>query len=382
MIRNLKIALSTVMLLITLSAQAQNMMSSLYEITPGVNYPNNMLHIKSWIDLTTSKLLYSDLQSSTSSNSDNTFISFSLIGNSANNIILPNASGIAMNFTSILPSPKFKSQQVIIMYQTGLKAYKATVDPTTFDYSLESYFGVAVKVLRLQPVQMIANTMNMMMESSEKKDKYEQLIDDINKQMSTNIAYPINKAVTEVQKLLNKQFPSKTNEIIYNTYIKVKKDDKKTLKNMEKFFAITQFFPSGIIAGVDDLINPNFKISMDKSETLVLPLSIISPVKTGKSLSDSPIRFEYKFISGTLNYKERKLEVTFKGNLSQQAQLTKGLLIDYENGIAKLVKPKKMPTIPISSIELKFIIAEDGLSVQVLNPDYGYYQLFKNTWVN
>lgn len=159
----------------------------------------------------------------------------------------------------------------------------------------------------------------------------QQLVDDVNKKMRSKIKYPANDDLHLLMSLLKAQFQDTIPQVIFHTYLQDKKENV-TFQKLNHFFAIA--IRDDVASHTDRLINPEVKIGVNKVEILEFPKSMLVPLNT---TADTAVRFLYKGITATLNYKARELYITFTVHLDQPAQL-RGYIKSYDSGKFRLRK--------------------------------------------
>ncbi|MDN3548893.1 hypothetical protein [Mucilaginibacter aquaedulcis] len=357
--------LSLFLLGTALCASAQNKLSDLYTLEPGDHYPQNMPYVQQWITRTLQPIFVRNLQSSDNARSATKFLSFNLAGSSASALMLPNTGGLRL-----LSGPG----QIKVQYSQELLNYKP-FDITSFDYQYQSYFLLARDVLRITTDQMIANTMNFFIETDgTKKDKYDLFIDHVNKQMKVKMPYSTIKQVHALAAVVEKQFPKKTAEVIYSTYIQGKNDNE-TSQRLQQFYNITGFFQNAVAERLDDMMSPKLQFRQDAVQTLEIPLKIL----TIPGLKDSLANFRVETAKTVLNYHERHLEITFTGKLRQQVLIVSPKVMDRDVKTGKFiwVKPSHLVTEKVDFKELQLVVSENGTSLSGSTPEGYVYQLFE-----
>ena len=281
---------------------------------------------------------------------------------------LPNTGGLQLS----LPTG-----DVALQFDQEILNYRP-FDVALFDYSLRSYFMLAKDILKITPDQMIANTLNFFVESTAGKQKYDVLIDDINKQMHANLAYPQNKQVSEVSRIIQQQFPGKIYDILFETYIQ-RKTENETKARMQKFYNVTGFFQMPITDRIDEMISPRIKFRQN------LPQHINLAAVLGKASGpaiDTTTVFESAFASAILNYKGKSLEITFNGHLNHTTSFKFSKIVDYDSKTnqPKLMQPTALQAEGKDLKQLVLRIDEDGVTLSGIAPDERRYQILDKRW--
>lgn len=352
--------------LTSFTAVAQSRLAELYNLNPGDHYPANMPRVKQWINTTLGPVFIRNLQFSDNTRSSSKFISF-------NPVSRPGASWMFAGMDGVKLFPNFSS--VNGQYDQEILSYLRAFDITTFDYQHRSYFLMAKNILRITDDQLLANTLNFFTESGP-KNRYQQLIDQVNKVKKLKLTYPATDNVHALADILEKQFPGKIADVLFDCYITGKNNDE-TMRNMQRFYQITGFYQKGVESRIDELMNPKIQVKQDKSPILQLPLTALK--LSGKS--DSLARFSIETFTAVLNYHKQQLEVIFKGKMNGEADASALKVINYDYKTGKTTLSKLPPSTPSQAItELRLTVGENGVTLIGVSADYGRYMMIDQAW--
>lgn len=365
-------AIIIMLLTCSFSLLAQNRLVDVMNINPGENYPTNMPNIHKWIEGSFGGKFISDLQFSQSPNGDARFLSFAFHSRAEYSVKLPGTEGFIMNFAAKGKTPRgVRTQTYRMEVRNDVKSFFQSFSPVGLTYSGREYFDYGIKYGRLSDGQLIANTLNYMIEPTGKKNKIKTFIDNINEVMKLKLAYPADESVKELNEILSKS-GNITADVIFNTYI-ADKDKKQESKKLNNFFTVLT--SDGIENYIDKMRLVTIKAGMDAKETITLPSNLFA---SGKTQADSLVAFVYSNFEATLDYKERYLEIRFMGNLSHPAQLTlaKEWRMNFETGNYEWMSIQDKNKITAMS-ELIVTVTETSITIEGYHEGYRY-QLWNN----
>lgn len=304
---------------------AQEPMGALWEITACENLPCEMLPVQKWIAQTVEPLFISGLQTSNSYWGDNNSISFAFTGKNSLSISLPNTNGIKLKFEDAYP-PRLKSQKLRLIYTEQIKSYYVKRGYQNMPKTDEEYFNAAYDLLKVTPDAILANVLNFEIEDKEGTTKIKTFLDRVNAKMKSNLTVSEKELdnFSSFNRRYNDYFKENYIKVIYKTFIE-QNNSKATMEKMNRFFAISRFFPNGIKAKVDDFFTPQFKLGMDKAESMLFPATIVStPGAVG-----TPANFKYQNVQGKLDYLSKSLILVFDGQFENPINLTSAKIYDY-----------------------------------------------------
>lgn len=356
----------------SITAFSQTQISDLYDLDPGINYPEYMPKVKKWIDETFTDVSIADLQYSPSKNHENNYHSFKFVSRKPLSIILPRTDGFKMYFAPEIESRRgIKTQAYRMNHQIDIKAYRLNPG-IKLTYSLKEYYNYAKDILRLSDAQLIANSLNFMVES-DGKNKIKVFIDDINNKTKLKISYPKNESVNELVDIL-RNTKKQCSDIIFETYIN-DKSEKIIEKKLNDFFSIA--IKDGVVQTIDELRTHKVNVGMDKEEMIEIPVEFIVPFTN--NVKDSLVKFQYKNFYTRLDFKNKRLEIHFLGQLNQPARFMKNIKqrsFDLKKKKEKWISLKKQDK-GVNFSKLVLIINEKTIRIEAYN-ESEVYQILEN----
>lgn len=361
--------LTALLMLIQVPLFAQNRLKDVIELGPE-SFPVNMPRVKTWISQNLGGLFISDLQFSESSNHDNKFFSFSILGKDVNEMPLSNTGGLVMRFQSVAKAPRLRSGTISGNYRKEINAYRTDFDVNDFHFTPKEYFMLATQYLRLSDDQAVANTLNLMVEYG-KTAKTKRFVQDVNLRMKTKLPEPKSDMFNDLMVILKPQFKDTIRQVIYHTYIESKTPGM-TGRKMNQYFSIA--IRDNVFFKLDDMISPKVEIAYAKPETLSIPATMLT--------ADSGANFKYTQVKAELDYKNRELQITFTGKFLQPVKLLSAKYKDY-TGVKKgykLTKPLPGGDILKTVDEIRLIISEKETRTELNTTDEGQYELYSAKW--
>ncbi len=357
---------------------AQEPMGALWEITACENLPCEMLPVQKWVAQTVEPLFISGLQTSNSYWGDNNSISFAFTGNNSLSISLPNTNGIKLKFEDAYP-PRLKSQKLRLIYTEQIKSYHVQRGYKNMPKTDEEYFNAAYDLLKVTPDAILANVLNFEIENKEGTTKLKTFLDRVNAKMKSNLTVPEKEFdnFSSFNRRYQDYFKEKYINVIYKTFIE-QNSSKATMEKMNRFFAISRFFPNGIKAKVDDFFTPQFKLGMDRAESMLFPATIVS---TPGAIS-TPANFKYQNVQGKLDYLSKSLILNFDGQFENPVNLASAKIYDYAAEISKpaFLKEKYNSKTYGNIIKIILTVSDKALIVDAMtNRDYRL-QLSESKW--
>lgn len=304
---------------------AQEPMGSIWEIKACENIPCEMLPVQKWVEQTVKSLFISSLQSSNSYWGDNNSISFAFTGKNSLNIPLPSTNGLQLKFDDAYP-PQLKSQKLRLIYTEQIRSYRIKPGFESMPKTDEAYFNTAYDLLKITPSALLAHVFNFEIEDQEGTTKMKTFVDRVNAKMKSNLTLPDKDAdnFSKFSSRYEDYFKENKIKVLYKTFIE-QKNSKATMEKMNRFFQITRFFPNGIKAKVDDFFTPQFKLSMDKTASMLFPATMVStPGEQG-----IPADFKFRNVQGKLDYLSKSLIFDFEGRFEKSFSLTTAKIYDY-----------------------------------------------------
>jgi len=299
--------------LCSLIATAQNTLGEVAEIS---NLPDNMPKVKHWVSLLLDRSFIGDLQTSSSSKGDATFLSFKLKGGEQN-LTLPATGGMSVHFKQkgATKNPWLASTGTFsVQYKRELLAYGG-LPMTEFRHGDNLfYFKLAMDLIKLNDAQMIAQVLNYFVEADRTYAKFDIMNRQLNTSMKLNMPAPSGKVETigDYLPMLAKYFKGEAlKDAIFRTYI-LGKTQIETDRNLHRFFSPTSgpFSGSNVASKLSELNDPSFNLATETPEQLRIPYKLL---KMPPKQADSVFRYDYQYIVGKFNLAARSLELTFKG---------------------------------------------------------------------
>lgn len=325
-----------------------------------------MPHVRNWLRNCLNPVFVRNLQFSNSVRGASKFVS-----------LLPQVRASALALPSTGLTLELAAKTVRLEYGQEILNYQS-FDITNFDYTLESYFLLAGNILKIDPAQMIANTLNFFIEPAGPKNKFDVFVDQVNRRMKARLPYVESESVAELAAALERQFPGKTGSIIFHTYIQGK-NMKETWRHMQQFYAVTRFFREGVEDRIDRMIFPSLKFSFGSSSHICLD-SVIQA--SSPQAIDTGNVFLADHGSAVMNYKKRQLEITLAGKMVRPVNMifTKAEEYDDKTSKIKLVKPEGSSVKAESLTGLEIIVGEKDVVLTGMNEYGSRYRMLLKHW--
>lgn len=289
---------------------AQNRLALLLDMKEGDNYPTGMPHIKEWINAAIDKAFIYDLQFSKSPRNDAGFISFSIIGRTPTTLVLPSTDSIRIPFEQAgKVTMGTLSNNIIVNYKDRMKAYIPGYSPANLKFTQEEYFYDATTVSNFDDGDIVAHVLNRMIETKKDKSVFTTFTDIVNKKAKIKLQYSKEESV----KALLATFKEKqvnVKEALFKAFFK-DKDIKIFSKKLNALLNYKGLFRNNVISELDEMRVFETTINMHKGEDLVFPVSIMTD-----GAGDAPARFRFTEVIAKLDYKAKKLQLTFKGKVA------------------------------------------------------------------
>ena len=357
------------LLLISLKSVAQNQLVDLCNLNAGDHFPTNMPHVQQWITDVINPVFIRNLQFSDNTRGASKFLSFNPASGPGSVWLFPGVVGL-----NLIPNPS----TVRVQYTQDILNYLRAFDINSFKYQHREYFLIAKQVLRMTDDQMLAHILNRFIDDNgPNQNKYNQLIDRINKVKKVKLSYLVNANVRALGMMLDQQFPGKIADVIYDSYI-VGENQEKTLRNMQGFYDIAEFLQGPVESKIDDLFNPQIKFKQDKPLLLQLPATAIKLADKPDSLGV----FRIESGAAVLDYHKQQLEVTLAGKMNGLAAPAMLRAIDYDK--SNKIRLIKLPpgTAPQAITELRIVVAEKGIQLIGVAANSDRYMLIDQPWTH
>lgn len=195
----------------------------------------------------------------------------------------------------------------------------------------EEYFHCVYDLLKITPSALLAHVFNFEIEDKEGTTKMKTFTDQVNAKMKSNLLLPDKQAenFSVFSRNFEDYFKDNKIKVIYKTFIE-QKDSKTTMKKMNDFFSISRFFPNGIKAKVDDYFTPQFKLGMDKAESMLFPVTLVS-TEGGAS------NFKFRNVQGKMDYLSKSFILNFDGEFEKTITLSTAKIYDFASESSKSV---------------------------------------------
>ncbi len=255
----------------------------------------------------------------------------------------------------------------------------------SFDYSYYSYFETGTYVLSLSLGQVVANTINKLVDFDYKKDEtgIEIFVKRINEKLNTDIEIPKNDndAFKNLIKTLKSNYTyEETLQLIFKTFIE-KDQSLKTEKSIIDFYSNLSS-SRNIFTYIDDLRSYKLKIGMAKGGVIKVSKNIFENIDpTTKEVIDSTgdyLEIPVYMANATLSLDNNpRLVITFEFNEKEKP------LYNFYSGIDRALVKGKFERVKItkekpvvSEIDkLEIIYYNDRIQVRVSSSYYGDFHV-------
>lgn len=297
------------------------------------------------------KVHYRDLQFSKSPYGDSAYYSLDIVSKKRLDIELPGAD-IFIVLNPEVDDSGISSFPITIQYQWPILEYIRSFNLNTFNFSIESYYNLALQILEIPNGQVLANAVNIFV-TPNNNSPIEQLVTDINNYYGTSIV--VDDDPNPIIQLLN-DIPNATSQsieiVIYQVYILNTNNEQETKEKLNAYFKA--LLPTeNIQEYLKDLILPKFSATLELSAALEFPRNMLVPVDES-TLEVIPEqgdtgypRVSFNFGSAFFNVGTEEginYELNFVLNQSQPAQIGKtGIIVFIQNLKLDLNQEENIP---------------------------------------
>lgn len=251
----------------------------LSEIVTVDDLPEFLSFVEDGLNSIFDKIHYKNLQYSKGYRGDSAFYSLDIVTSKKLALPLPFGLGLVLNPDLKDNDSSISSFPITLEYQWEILAFLKTFSSSSFSFSLEDFYKVGLQVFRISEEQVIAHMLNIFVEASEEKTKFEQLLDDISQLAQTDLAFPVDaeQSIDSVITLINnnttitKSIPM----LLFAVYI-FQDDIADTKAKLQEFYNIIA--PDGIEAHIRRIITPKAKATLALSAGIEFPQSVLRPV--------------------------------------------------------------------------------------------------------
>lgn len=262
----------------------------LSEIVTVDDLPEFLSFVEDGLNTIFDKIHYKNLQYSKGYRGDSAFYSLDIVTSKRLALPLPFDLALVLNPDLKNNDSSISSFPITLEYQWEILAFLKTFSSSSFSFSLEDFYKVGLQVFRISEEQVIAHMLNIFVEASEGKTKFEQLLDDINDLGGTDLEFPGNteQSIDGVITLINnnttitKSIPM----LLFAVYI-AQNDIADTKRKLQEFYNIIA--PDGIEAYIRKIITPKAKATLALSAGIEFPRNILRPVQSDGSDYKDPL---------------------------------------------------------------------------------------------
>ncbi|MDY0988819.1 hypothetical protein SOM12_15410 [Flavobacterium sp. CFBP9031] len=304
----------------SISINSQNTLKSVYDIED--NFPAEMKRAKMFIDKLCSDILIYDLIVG----GNNTYSSnyqFKLKSTSDLNYELPYTNGLSLYFIDFKTKKPLKEHTLYVDYSFDYLKYKPefVLDKNTF--SAFSYFNLATEINEYSDKEIVKQILtNLFVEPSFEK-RFSLFLKKINGKYKLDNPSPkevfgeeeelnTDEKIEKITESLKDQFDEEFHQVLFNTFILEKTDDKKTFENLSKLFS------KNITESVDDVLQQKILINTNKSCFLKVPNQYLNILNEEHSfpVNSIEIKLDFKNKNLILNFSNEGTKLVLKNSKS------------------------------------------------------------------
>ena len=257
----------------------------LSEVVAVDDLPEFLSFVQNGLNAIFDKIHYKNLQYSKGYRGDSAFYSLDIVTSTKLALPLPFGLGLVLN-PDLDGDTSISSFPITLEYQWEILAFLKTFSSSSFSFSLEDFYKVGLQVFRISEEQVIAHMLNIFVEASEGKTKFEQLLADINdlQNLTEELEFPegVEQSINSVITLINNNtFITKSIPLLLFAVYILKEDLSDTKQKLQEFYNIIA--PDGIEAHIKRIITPKAKATLALSAGIEFPQNILRPVKSDGS---------------------------------------------------------------------------------------------------
>ncbi|TPG41510.1 hypothetical protein [Flavobacterium pectinovorum] len=377
----MKIRLLLLLILSSFIVNSQSKIQELYEYKVNDHLIKKDENLQFWLDSLTYKINYVGNNYSQSFHHEQSFTTFNLITKDTLLIKIPKTP-LKLSFKTIQKSNRGKSSQPLIVeynipfYSKSTNAF----DPTTFQYKAFDYFRLGLEILRINERELIANTLNRMIDDNykSKTSKFDILINDINKNKKYNIPLIKEKDqnIQEVIRELNK-VTKDIPKLIYDVYIYDKKGEEKTWSNVQEFY---NAISDNIKTYLDNYINDWLVIKLERPELILFPTNWIKQKSNAESKNSTQNALYFDRVLFVKNQFGHFFEITFELTNTEQVEWCYGLEEHYNalKGKKTTLKASLENPISIRPEKIKIFVYPNKIRGILIGNQYEEIELFNS----
>lgn len=279
----------------------------LSEIVAVDDLPEFLSFVQNGLNSIFDKIHYKNLQYSKGYRGDSAFYSLDIVTSKKLALPMPFGLGLVLNPDLKDNDSSISSFPITLEYQWEILAFIKTFSSSSFSFSLEDFYKVGLQVFRISEEQVIAHMMNIFVEATEGKTKYEQLLEDINQlgELANDPSFQelgfdgaeqsINSLVTLINNntTITKSIPM----LLFFVYI-AKNDIADTKAKLQEFYNIIA--PDGIEAHIKRIITPKAKATLELSAGIEFPPNVLKPVNEFGQPDNQAIKSTFVFAKAQL----------------------------------------------------------------------------------
>jgi hypothetical protein len=300
---------------ISVTANAQNFLTSLYDLKPGENFPADMKKAKIFIDkITAGQLVYNFMPGSTGNGVSNSQIELRSL--KPLKFGLPYTGGMALEIVDYKTKQPALKHTFYIDYIFPYKRYEQdfSVDQKLFE--LQNYFNQAMKLTDTSYGEMVNKILMHLFSQQPYDSRYAFFIEAINKKYKPSPAIAsedfedvksksqtMTENSNELANVIAETFEDEMSEVLFTTFVEDKTSDENTIANLKKIF------DRDIIDVVDDLFVQKIIINTNKGGMLNVPAKYLV-------LKDDKQLFPADNITMSLDFKNKSLSIEFNSSRS------------------------------------------------------------------
>src|SRR5689334_8295577 len=150
----------------------------LSEIVTVDDLPEFLSFVEDGLNTIFDKIHYKNLQYSKGYRGDSAFYSLDIVTSKRLALPLPFDLALVLNPDLKNNDSSISSFPITLEYQWEILAFLKTFSSSSFSFSLDDFYKVGLQVFRISEEQVIAHMLNIFVEASEGKTKFEQLLED------------------------------------------------------------------------------------------------------------------------------------------------------------------------------------------------------------
>jgi len=237
-----------VFVFLSVTASAQNLLTSLYDLKPGENFPADMKKAKTFIDkVTAGQLVYNFIPGSTGNGVSSSQIELRSL--KPLKFELPYTGGIVLEIVDYKTKEPALKHTFYVDYTFPYKRHEQdfSFDPKLFE--LQNYFNQAMKLTGISYGEIVNKILMHLFRQQPYDSRYVLFIDALNKKYKPSPAIAsedfedvksksqtMTENSNELSNLIAETFEDEMSEVLFTTFVEDKTSDENTIANLKKIF--------------------------------------------------------------------------------------------------------------------------------------------------